>query len=263
MEKVKDLVTVEENAVAVTEGFDDNAFAQAAPEQDITANDVMIPKILIMQPQSPRVVDQDNKLGDLVDTLDWATLATAKDKKNPEAKSFTVIPFHWTKFWIIKKKNGDKFEFVTMIKMDRSNQGLDPWEKWTENGVEHKREYMHLFHVIIPGKQIPYALAFKGASKQAGDGLNTQMFTINKNLKVDAAWKASPMAYTMEITPVIINKNDTTYATLTYKVGRQSTFEEACEALTWSKAIKAGTTETDHSDLQAESEYVDAKGGEF
>ncbi len=254
-----ELVQTHTNAVAEVT---DNDFMQAMqPEQDITANDVMIPKILIMQPQSPRVVETDNRLGQLVDTLNWETLANAEDKKN-KAKSLSVIPFFWSKYWINRKKDGDMFVFDSIVKMNRTNQNLDPWEKWSENGVEMKREYMHLFHVLIPGKQIPYALAFKGASKKAGDGLVTQMFTINKNLKVDSAWKASPMAFHIDVTPVITSKDNKTWAQLSYKVGKQSTKAEAIEALTWSKAVSSGTAETDHSDLK-EGEFVDTKGGEF
>ena len=256
------------NEVAVKEEYGvaeitDNDFMQAMqPEQDITAQDVMIPKILIMQPQSPRVVEQDNKLGDLVDTMNWEKLANAKDKKN-DASSLEVVPFFWTKYWLIKKQNGSRWDFESMIKMDRTNQNEDPFKTWPgDDGVLRKREYMHLFYVLVPGKQIPYALAFKGASKKAGDSLVTQMFTVNKNLKVDAAWKASPMAKAMHITPVITSKNDNTFVTLEVSVSRDSTFDEAVEALTWSKAVSSGATKTDHSDLASE-EYIDAHGGEF
>ena len=94
-------LSVQNNAVMTVS---DEEFMAAGPQQDITANDVMIPKILVMQPQSPRVVGQESNFGDLVETLGFRTLANAKTAKG-EASPMVIIPIHWGKFWINKKHN--------------------------------------------------------------------------------------------------------------------------------------------------------------
>ncbi len=257
----KALAVKETNAVMTVS---DEEFMAVVPQQDMTANDVMIPKILVMQPMSPRVVAQDSAFGDLVETLGYRTLANAKTAKS-DSSPLLIIPIHWAKYWINKKHNAqtNRWDFEGIVKMDHANQNLDMWEEWQgKDGAMRKREYMHLFHVLIPGEPIPYAIAFKGSSKKSGDALVTQMFTINKKIKADKAYLNSPMGKAIKITPVITTKNNNTFCTMEISVDRNSTFEEACECLQWSKQISSGTTQTDHSDL-AEEGYVNTQGGGF
>jgi len=235
----------------LTTGFEDSDFAGAGPQQNITSNDIMIPKVLMMQQGSPKVLDGDFQFGELVDTLNWEKLGDIKrgDKK---AKSLEVVPFHWEKFWVNRKQDGSRWVFESMVKIDHTNENLNAYEEWQgEDKAWRKRIYLHLFYCMVKGKTIPHVVGFRGGSKNAGDGLVTQMFTLNSSIKTKEAWKKSPMAKVMNITPVkTTNKSGETYCALEVSVHRDSSFEEACEALKWFKQISKGSTEVDHSDIK-------------
>ena len=201
-----------------------------------------------MQGQSPKVLDGSAVFGELRDSLNWEVCGSAEHGKNP-AKPLVGVPVHWEKFWIVKRKEGDKWYTERMERMDSSNNNLDPWETWSEDGVQMKRIYLHMVYFMLEGKVIPYSVGFRGTSKKAGDGLVTQMYVINKALKVDAAWKRSPMAKVMRITPTKQTKEGNTFIVLEAAVERDATFEEACDALNYQKLLKRDAVKVDHSDI--------------
>lgn len=242
--------------------FQDSDFADVNPDQNIAKNDIMIPKILIMQGMSPKVLDGEAQFGELRDTLNWEVLAKIKTSNKP-AQPLKILPIHWEKYWIIKKQDGDKWRFEAMEKMTPETENLDMYETWEgPDNVLRKRVYLHLFYVLIEDKPIPYTLGFRGSSKKAGDALVTQLYVVNRTLNVKEAWKKSPMGKWITITPTKMTKDDNTFAVLEVTPGEQATFEQACEAMTWFKAIKSGEAKADHSDL--ETEDIESKdSGEF
>jgi len=230
------------------EDFSEADFASATHAQDLSAQDILIPKLLVMQPQSPQVISGDCELGDVVDTATWTALAKAARGKNP-SKPLEFVPFDWSKYWIIKKQDGNRFKTEKLVRVNRTNQRDDPWDRWKgADGVLRERVYLHLFHVLVPGKPFPYVLGFKGASRKAGDMVVTQMFTINPSLEGEA-WKKSQFASVMKITPKVISKADSTFVVLEAKTSRSSTYSEACEALSWYKKVSAGEAKVDLSGI--------------
>jgi len=248
---MKKEVSKKEDSAAVESKVDDNEF-NIMPDQDTTAEDISIPKVLIMQGQSPRVLDGDAQFGDLVDTLNWEVMASIKRGKD-DVKTLEVVPVHWEKYWIIKKADGQKWKTVALTKMTPADQEKDPYEKWDEGGVAHKRIYLHVFYIMIKGKTIPYTIGFRGSSREAGKAFRTQMYEINKTIKA-APYVQSPMGRVIEITPVKTLKDDNTFVTLEIKPIRESTLEEAREALKWNKALKSGKAKADHSDIMNEGQ---------
>lgn len=233
-------------------GFDDSAFESLGPEQSLTSSDVQIPKILAMQAGSPRVKDGDAIFGQLVDTQNWEVLASAKEKTK-----FEFLPFHWEKYWINKYEEGGVWKFHSMEKINRKNEGLDAFEIWKQEGKEMKRIYTHIFYGLIPGKTIPYTLAFRGGSKKNGDVLVTQMFVINPGLKNVDAYLRSPMGAVMSIHPSKeVSKTGQDYIAINCTKSRESTKEEAVEALEWFNNVKGGTAKADLS----EEDEVKSKG---
>lgn len=238
----------------------DSEFENVGPDQNITASDIMIPRILNMQPQSPKVIEGEAAFGELRDNMEWSVLAVAKKGDTP-AKSLVVLPFHWQKYWIQKKKEGGQFNFESMILMDHTNEKLDPFESWKEeDGIERKREYLHLFYVLLKDKPLPYTIGFKGASKKAGDMLVTQMYTANKALKNVEAFVRSPMGKLVEITPVKITKDSKSYMAMEVRPFETSTKDQAVEALTWHKNVASGAAKADLTD---EDETIDVESKEF
>ena len=228
--------------------FDDSEFDNLGPDQDTTAEDILIPRILCMQPLSPKVVGGEYKFGELRDNMNWEMLASAKNGDTP-AKSLVILPFQCHKYWINKKLVEGQFVFEEMIWMDHTNDKLNPYEEWEgEDGVKRKREYLHLFYVLLKDKPIPYTLGFKGASHNAGKALYTQMYTVNKGLKNVEAFVKSPMGKLIEVTPVKLTKGNKSYMAMEVKPLETSTKKEAIEALTWHKNVSTGVAKADLSD---------------
>lgn len=250
----------QDTAVAAP-GFSANDFGSVTHDQELSSQDILIPKLLVMQPQSPKVVSGDCDLGDIVDTASWEALGKAERGKNA-SKSLEFIPFSWNKYWIIKKQDGNRFKTEKLVRVDRSNQNLDPWEKWQgEDGILRERVYLHLFHVLIPGKSFPYVLGFKGSSKKAGDMVVTQMYTINPSIEGEA-WQKSAMGCVMKVTPQVVSKEDSTFVVLETAVSRPAEFEEACEALSWYKKVAAGEAQADLSGI-GDDDIGNKETGEF
>lgn len=242
----KELTKTENTELTTTNEMDD---FNIEAEQNITKNDIAIPKILIMQGQSPRVLEGEASFGELRDTLNWEILGQAKHGQKP-AVPLEVLPIHWEKYWINKKADGDKWKTESMEKMTTKNENLGQYESWKgEDGINRKRIYLHLFYVLLKGKTIPYTIGLRGSSKQAGDALATQMYVVNKTINTKKAWLKSPMGKWITLTPHKVSKNDNTYISLTTTAGKESTLEEAKEARDWYKAVRSGEMEVDNSDI--------------
>jgi len=221
--------------------FSDAEFSAVQATQNISRRDILIPKLLIMQGQSPRVLEGEAAFGEMRDSLNWEVhAATAQGKK--EAKNLIALPFHWEKFWIMKKEvQANKWATETVVKMDASNENDDQYRTFQgADGLLRKRVYLHMFYVLIPGKPIPYTIGFRGSSKIAGDALVTQMYVVNKSLNADAAWKKSPMAKFISVGLKKETKNDNTYCYYEVTPDRDATLEEACNALKWYKSVATG-----------------------
>lgn len=253
---MKELTKKEKTEVTRVDEFA-SAFASAS-EHDVSTSEIVIPKLILTQPGSPQVIAGDWFFGELRSTLDDELMAKA-GKSEADSKHLEFTPIHHQKFWLTKKKENGKFKFETMEQISKSNESLDAFEVWSGvDGIERKREFLHLFYILIPGRPLPYTLGFRGASKRNGDKLLTQMYIMNKMLKVDHVWQKSPFAKTMKAVVKKESKNDNNYAVLDISVLRDSTYEEACECLKWFTEIKKGQTKIDNSDLEKETTYVDS-----
>jgi len=253
-EQTNEVVKKQSTEVA---GFDDSQFKGLGPSQDISRQ-IVIPKLLLMQGQSPRVLAEDNKFGELVDTMNYEVFAAAAGK-NSDGKKLEFIPFHMVKLWINKKEVEKKWHFHSIDTIDHTNEGLDPFEEW--QGKDHegktctmKRIFMSLFYILVPGNPLPLTLGFRGASKKSGDSLITQMYVANKMLKNVANYVSSPMGSVMELSIIKKNKENNTFAVLEVKKLRESTKGEAVEALRWLKTVNAGKATADHSDIEKEGQ---------
>lgn len=240
----KEITKQETTEMAV---FNDNDFDQAGSDQKLSSKDIMIPKILVMQGQSPMVLEGDAMFGELRDSLNKEVMAKAK-MGDKDALPITCIPFHRECYWIIKKQVGEKWQTVMLDKFNKENENLNQYETWQGEDGNYKRVLLLLFYIHIPGKVIPYTIGFKGSSLETGKALSTQMYVVNKSLNVDKAYLKSPMGKIIELTPKKVSKNDNTYIVVDMTVKDDSTYEQACEAMKWYKAVSSGETTADHSD---------------
>lgn len=201
---------------------------------EMSSNDIVIPKLLLQQSTSAFVATGKAKLGDYVDSVTGEVLGSV-------SQPVEVIPFHMEKFWVNQKFNGKRWEYVNVERMTISNQNL-PWEFTGPKNEKMKRVYTYNFYVIIPGKTLPYMVSFSSTSAKAGKELATLMYTQN------AINKLPPPAKTIGLGGKIDKNDDGTYAVKGVTIVRDSDPQEIALAFNWYNTIKQGGAQVDTSD---------------
>jgi len=213
----------------------------------LNAQDIIIPKILPMQPSSELVTDAKASIGEFRDSLTSAKIGSI-------AEPFEIIPFHMDKVWDINEEDEDgNFKWVRTEPLieDATKPGYNdnlPWQD-TENGVAVKRIRRMNFYVMLPGEiagggATPYVISFKSTSFKAGKQMYTQMYMRNR------AANLAPCAYTFKVGGEKQKNEKGTFIVPSVELGRKSTAEENAACLTWFKTIKKGGVKVDESDLK-------------
>lgn len=196
----------------------------------LSPKDITIPRILLMQGQSEKVLSGDAGFGDLRDSVSGDLLGGPK-------KPLEVIPFLMKKVIIVSEKEarGTKYNYKETLEATPENENL-PWE---EGNL--KRQKIMSFFVLLPeelakGGAIPKLISFRGTSMEAGKIIATQMHAINGSA---TPWLPPP-AFVMSIS-VKLDKNDKgNFAVLEAKKGRASTPDEIATAFHWFESIQGG-----------------------
>lgn len=226
---------------------------RAQSEFKMNVRNILIPRILIMQPQSPQVLDEvRNKnpetrttFGDLLETLDNTVLG------NPE-KPLLIIPFKSGSNWILREKMGEgKAKFV---KFEEDTGEELPFIEEIGNKT-FVRTYSINHYVLLPneiekGGAIPYLISFRSTSVRAGSKLNSIMYVKNK-----AAGRA-PWASLIELS-VSKTKNDKgVFAVLDVRqVQSRGSNEKELEACAyWYEQISSGKTVDQEIDEDIDTE---------
>lgn len=226
----------------------------------VLGNDIIIPKILPMQPSSDLVTDMKAQIGEFRDSLSGEKLGSI-------VEPIEVIPFHVEKYWDILVEKGDQFEWDASIPLieDPAKAGYNdnlPW-KDTVEGVNIKRVRRMNFYVLLPaqmaeGSSLPYIFSFKSTSFVEGKKVYSQMYMRNVRAKLP------PAAYTFKIAGVKTKNEKGTFIVPTVELGRRSTVDEIKEAFEWFKIVSKGGVRVDDSDLKESSGVVDTTGtGQF
>lgn len=222
----------------------------------VLGNDIIIPKILPMQPSSELVTDMKAQIGEFRDSLSGEKLGSI-------IEPITVIPFHIQKFWDILVEDGDQFKWQTSIPLieDPMNKGYNdnlPW-KDAVDGINIKRIRRMNFFVLLPsqmeqGTSLPYIFSFKSTSFVEGKKVYSQMYMRNPRAGLP------PAAYTFKIAGIKTKNEKGTFIVPTVELGRRATNEEVKEAFDWFKIVSKGGVRVDDSDLTAGESVVDAQG---
>lgn len=165
------------------------------------ATDYVVPRIILLQPNSPSVAEGKNQAGELIDSVSRQLLAT-KDT------DFRFIPIVHTKQWI-EWHPADSGLGIKEMSLD-PNSRLARRARAYEKGPDGKfsvTEY-HNFVVLIPGlgdgfERKPYVLSFARSNynhgrtfltvaRQRGDGrapLWSTVYGLNRELKSKDKWR--------------------------------------------------------------------------
>ena len=192
-----------------------------------SSQDVIIPKVLVMQGLSNLVMEGKAKFGDLVDNQTQTVIGNVDDAP------IEFIPFHLEKIWIVSKKNGNKYEFSHIDPVTIGNENRQ-WEE-VRDGAEWKNEKSFNFYSILPSDPtIPYIIQFKGTSQRTGKELATQMYVKNK------ASGLMPPSKTMTLKGSKISNDKGTYIVLKTEIARDTAVDELGTCLEWYKAVHTG-----------------------
>lgn len=204
----------------------------------ISASDLMIPRVNLMQNTSERVGMGQAAFGDLINSL-------SGEKIGDFATPCEFIPIKVQKTWVIFDVSGAQPKFIRIDPMTAQNE-KQPWEG-VENGVKVRRDQSLDFHIVLAadikkGEAFPYLLSFRRTSYAAGRALAThitklvylgkEMHSKVCNLKVER------------------QKNETNvYAVLNVQPSRAATDEEKEASKMWIDLLKQNQYKTDDDTL--------------
>lgn len=221
--------------------------------QKMSARDVLIPRVLVMQAGSEKVLGGQATFGELRDNLENKALG-----KIGEPLEF--IPIHAERLWIVVEENGGKRTFVEAIKVNEDNENL-PFEE-TINGKHYIRTYTISVYGLIPsevasGEDMPYILSFRSTSLRAGKKLLTLMYVRNQRAGRD------PWAASVAVSVEKQQNEKGTFAVLDVQTKRASTAEEVEAAKYWFNLIQKGAAKISEDTETVESQPAPDSGGAF
>jgi hypothetical protein len=242
----------EEKAVSVQET---KAVAEAIPSgadwggSPISSNDIIIPRIMVMQAMSKRVVDGEATFGEFRESMNNEVLGKFD-------KGFRIVPFHLEKVFVEYDASEDDKKFLRVVPITPQNENLPYEDREERDGkkIEITRDRVMNFYVLRPeeidlGGAIPYIVSFRRSSLKAGKKLATQMYV--KNI-------ASGKTPASVVCTVLANKtsNDKgTFAVMDIVMDSQTPDKYIAEAFKWLQLIKSGKAKA-----HEESYNVDACG---
>ena len=210
-------------------------------------NDIVLAKILPMQPSSTLVGDGKAQIGEYRDSISGNKIGSIADP-------FEVIPFHVEKFWDIMEEDGGNFKWARTEPLieDPAKPGYNdnlPWSD-TLNGVAIKRIRRMNFYVMLPseiaeGTSVPYIFSFKSTSYREGKKVFTQMYLRNQRASLP------PPGYLFKVSGVKQKNDKGTFIVPTVELSRKATAAEVNECFNWYKLVKKGATKVDDSDLES------------
>lgn len=214
--------------------------------REVSAKNIIVPKVLLMQSLSEAVAEKGSaKVGDMLYSLDDTVIGGYE-------KPVTFIPFHYDLLWIVKH-NGE-FHHIEAVNAQNENR---PWEE-VINGISVQNIYcINVYAMLADDLSLPVIIPFKSTSLKAGKKVVTQMDFKNK------AAGLIPPAKAMTLTSIKTKNDKGVFAVYDVKEERNSTNEEVKAAFNWFKAVNAGNVKADDSDLMSSEEAVDLNASAF
>jgi len=222
--------------------------------ENVRAENILIPKILLMQAISEFVMENHNgiKMGDFVDSVEKVKIAAHNEP-------IELIIFHTFDTWV----NHLDGEFFSTERVTSANANL-PREEETKEGII-ARDYCQNFYALRiadlkEGLAFPYVISFKRTSRNTGKALSTR-FTKMLRLKKSSASVVVKLSAKLE-------KGDKGhYYVSQVEFGRETTKEEMQECYAWYRKVveaeKAGRVQVDEEAEKAngDSQEVNAEMG--
>jgi len=227
----KEVVAKEEHQLVGTQ--QDGAWGS----ENIDSEDIIVPRIMLMQAMSELVSDGHASLGQYIDSLNKDRVIAEKDK------TFDVIVFGSDKKIMVNKNN--EFEGFEDYTPDYVYEEVDA------GGNVVNRNLLTQFYVLLvsdieAGEAFPYVLSFTKTSTKEGKKLATLIKKLSMFKKPSAA-KVFTIGSKQE------SNDKGKWFVPTVAMGRDSTSEEMSQAYDFYKALmQTNNFKVDDSDIKKE-----------
>jgi hypothetical protein len=231
-------VTVKQQLGMQVADFDD-----IASDFHIDSSDILIPKILLMQPSSEMVGDGEATIGDYRNSV-------TKEKVGSINEPFSFVPFHYIKYWSVVVK-GEGNEFVRKEEWLPGDENK-PWEFEEDGRILKRVKRLDFFGFdlkkLVSGDELPSILSFQSTGYREGTKILTQ-FKLNiskRKLPWSDVWAIAGEKKK--------NDNNQTYCVPKIDMIAETDEETLKICLDWYKNIKNKTKSivVDESDVQSE-----------
>lgn len=194
-------------------------------DYEISQNDIVIPKILLMQPISEMVSQDKAKYGDFVNSLTNEVISDC-------IKGIDVIPLSFKKYHIVNKKGSDgKFKFLRIDPILNAHDDAKPYLDAEGADIIERKTVMD-FYVLAPEIcELPFSLQFKGMSIRTGKAFYTTSFVMAR------ASKKMPYEKVFTITAKKTKNEKGNFAILDFKVKGASSVEQLEAAKVWYETV--------------------------
>jgi len=185
----------------------------------ISLSDLQIPRVMAMQQLSQQVSEGTASIGDFVASDDGTILGSIK-------APLEFIPLFCKKTYRVS--NEETKEFISFEQYD-----YDRPYKQERNGINIINTLVYNFYCILPKfPTMPYIIAFKGMSKNAGATLFTKTEISMRMARLD------PWERIFELTGVHIKEKNKNYVQLSYTNSKKTIDAETSEVVNnWLKML--------------------------
>ncbi len=201
---------------------------QAWGTEDLKAENILIPRLALMQGQSKLVQAEKAKLGDIVDTVTGEVVGSA-------SQPLEIIPIMQFDRWTLFHKNEKgQWTYSGEVEANATNAGWHrEWEGKSSDGRDEKRVYSLMYYVLLSKnfRTLPYLITFKSTSLKAGKALMNHFFQA-KNDKVPPASRSITLASRKE------SGDSNTWYVFTVSPGKSTTKEQVAVAYQWYQTLK-------------------------
>lgn len=214
--------------------------------ENMDVKDMIVPKILLMQPMSKQVTAGNATFGSFIDSLDVKKVIGNFDKP------FEMVPFGSFKTWVELHDN----EFDSVFPYTPENQDLKLEEVVGETVITRNivlNFYVLLISDLAKQEGFPYVLSLQRTSYKAGKKLVSFAQKLKAFQKPIAA-----KVFTISASKQTNEKNQT-WGVVDVSMGRDTTKEEITEAKRWYDVLAKVQVKVDHSDIQEEHSTMDAE----
>lgn len=241
----KEIKNEDKKALAVASNLDAWGGGQV-----VTAQDIIVPKILPLNYMSDKVKKKQGEYGEFRDTVNNMLFGNLETP-------FEFVPFYmekkWVEFDMVPQKSGApkrEFKQIVSIQDNPTKPGYNDELPLSEPKIE--RDRIMEFYVLMPGEvknglALPYVVSFRRTSLKAGKKLAHQMFVRNR------VAKKVPAATAMVLSAASVQNDKGEYVVQDVNLSRAATAEEVIAAKYWYDQIGKGVLKVDEADLKEDA----------